>query len=230
MRQKMPKNTSESGNVLFIILIAVALFAALSYAVTSSSRSGGGNISKEKIALEIGQIEQFISSVRQEIMRIKIIGGYDYYNIDYSGFYSQPARNNFCTNNGCRLFSTNGGNLTPRSDLSLATYWFGNISVQDVGSDLKDFIMLGTLTEEICTAINDKYGIDHPGGNPPYDSWNWWYGGGFQRYGGNLASEVDLSGPPTLGEDNVPSIAGKDIFCTLDGWNNYRLVVVLGER
>ncbi len=63
---------SESGNVLFLILIAVVLFAALSYAVTQSTRSGGGDASSETNLVNSAQITQYPASIKTAITRMNV--------------------------------------------------------------------------------------------------------------------------------------------------------------
>src|SRR5690606_14672174 len=64
------KAQSESGNVLFLILIAVVLFAALSYAVTQSTRSGGGGASQETSLISSANVTQYPASIRTAILRM----------------------------------------------------------------------------------------------------------------------------------------------------------------
>jgi len=66
------RDARESGNVLFLILIAVALFAALSYAVTQSSRSGGNESTGEKSIISGAQVTQYPAGVRTSIVRMLI--------------------------------------------------------------------------------------------------------------------------------------------------------------
>lgn len=54
---------SSSGNALFLILIAVALFAALSCAVTNSGRGGGGT-DKEQAIIESTRLNKFVASAQ----------------------------------------------------------------------------------------------------------------------------------------------------------------------
>ena len=68
-------NRAEAGNILFLILIAVALFAALSFAITQSTRSGGGSATSEQIALDASQLMQLTSTYRSAITRMKISNG-----------------------------------------------------------------------------------------------------------------------------------------------------------
>lgn len=68
---------SESGNVLFLILIAVALFAALSYAVTQSTRSGGGDAGRETTLVNAAQITQYPASVKTAITRMVVSNSVD---------------------------------------------------------------------------------------------------------------------------------------------------------
>ncbi len=64
----------QAGNALFLILIAVALFAALSYAVTQSGR-GGGNIDREQTALEAAQLIQYITQVQTAVDKMMLLNG-----------------------------------------------------------------------------------------------------------------------------------------------------------
>lgn len=63
----------QKGNVLFLILIAVALFAALSYAVTQSSRSGG-DASRETNVINTSSLTQYPNQVRTAVLRLVIAG------------------------------------------------------------------------------------------------------------------------------------------------------------
>lgn len=109
----------QSGNVLFLILIAVALFAVLSYAVTSSTRSGGGSITKEKAKSNAAAIIEYGASLRSAIMRMKVSNGCTNTNLDFSntiykkntGTAMNSANSTAPADKKCHLFAAEGGNL-----------------------------------------------------------------------------------------------------------------------
>lgn len=112
---------NRNGNALFLILIAVALFAALSYAVTNSGRGGGG-VDRETAVLQASEILQYGSSIATAITRMKIISGcqdteisfhYDSNNdgdldTDGSDDYYNP---NSAGKTECYVFHRDGGGL-----------------------------------------------------------------------------------------------------------------------
>lgn len=223
----------SSGNILFLILIAVALFAALSYAITSSSRSGESNLSRDKAKIIAGEVIQYAASLEQAISRIMIINGYgvEYLDVDdNSGYVVQNANTN-CSSNKCKLFHPEGGQAIPKllpanaTNLN-ATNWskidnrsrlfFMIVPVKDVGSDAADLLLLyGAVKQEVCDEINIKLGIHARGASRPFDAH-----GAFLTQQGNLIPYPQPTG--MLGEEDA-RIAGKRSFCITkaDLWGNY---------
>lgn len=72
MRTRYKTRLKQSGNILFLILLAVVLFAALSYAVTSSMRGGGNDSSDETAELAASQITQYGALVKAAIDRLRL--------------------------------------------------------------------------------------------------------------------------------------------------------------
>lgn len=165
------KKSKYSGNVLFLILLAVALFAALSYAVTQSSRSGGNSISGEQAELFAAQIVQYASNMEQTIQRLRLSNGCRDTQISFNfdnngnGDYTDPGEDYNNTNSPedlrCHVFHPNGGNLA-RPDFDEGMF---DSSLE--GTTLVPFIYgteaysiscvenVGTDTDTNCTAAGD---------------------------------------------------------------------------
>jgi len=71
--KKIMRNKGERGNALFLILIAVALFAALSYAITQSGR-GGGSVTSQTNLITAGQVTEQPADIRSAVARMMVTG------------------------------------------------------------------------------------------------------------------------------------------------------------
>lgn len=176
---------NNNGNVLFLILIAVALFAALSYAVTKST-SGGGSADKEKMALNASQMIQFGDDVNFAVLRMLTTGGYSKSQISFEN--DGNAANANCTVDDCKVFHTNGG-AVKYWDLpiawrgphgSSAPLWRWNFSkdapVIDIGTNCANascndvMLLYRAISRDLCIAINNTLSITNPAGEPPENS------------------------------------------------------------
>lgn len=97
----------QSGNVLFLILIAVVLFAALSYAVTKSSSGGGGNISREQAKLDQAELENYLLAVHTGVQRLTIVRGCE--SVDFT-----PPADWVAGDKSCHLFHPDGARVSYR--------------------------------------------------------------------------------------------------------------------
>ncbi|MGM0423208.1 MAG: hypothetical protein ACQEQL_08960 [Pseudomonadota bacterium] len=158
----------KSGNALFLILIAVALFAALSYAVTQSGR-GGGDISREQEEIAVAQVAQYIGQIEQALLRLQVINGcsdtdisFDHASWGHGNYtHTSPAAEE------CQIFHANGGgasyqtisenilNTTQSGNTGYGQYAFsGGLWIFQSGDAGVDLTMIaGNLTESACLKI-----------------------------------------------------------------------------
>lgn len=180
---------SESGNALFYILIAVALLAALSYAVTFGSRATVNNLDRDRINLLSSEILEYANIIANGVSQLRLRG----YRPDNISFESpQTAANDYiginCTTNDheCKVFHPSGGGLVwkfvPEQALESAhdgstDYGWWSISgyydIDEIGTNCadetcKDLVAYANyLRRDVCIALNDLLNVTNPGGEPP---------------------------------------------------------------
>lgn len=179
------KQRPEAGNALFLILIALALFAALSYAVTTSSRSGG-NVDREQAEINSASLYQYIASLRATVQRMALTNGSGatslMFNNDvytsYDGSLVLPMGTPSAAAASNYVFHPDGGGMpaltfeemsencgashcTDGSFPSAGHVKFYYANLEDVGSDEADIIaVIFSPTSEVCKRLNNSAGIE----------------------------------------------------------------------
>tara|TARA_B100000780_G_scaffold279030_1_gene255066 strand:- start:1147 stop:1884 length:738 start_codon:yes stop_codon:yes gene_type:complete len=220
----------ERGNVLFLILIAVALFAALSYAVTSSSRSGGGDANDESALVRSAQITQYPSSVRTSMIRMMVSNSIDPTDMIFAGpsDFSTACDDVNVERPNC-VFHPLGGAATLTNipaDLMVGTVageWVfsANYEIVDIGtsdtaaSDAGNDIIafLPGITNGLCARINEELGIS---GNTTDAGTDWDLTDTSEymddaAYWATVSTETDI-----IGDGATAGLAGQAFGCLTD--------------
>jgi hypothetical protein len=168
----------QKGNALFLILIAVALFAALSYALTQSGR-GSGTTAKEQAVLKAAEVSSFFGEIQAAISRL-LLGGCSESQITfensvylgsgsgpYGGGLMLPPGSNAASpsDKRCHIFDTAGGGVVPMIIQGLVGPvpggawaipghpWFATESIPGVGTSAPDIVVsYAHVPESVCRA------------------------------------------------------------------------------
>tara|TARA_B100000378_G_scaffold276927_1_gene275904 strand:- start:1255 stop:1941 length:687 start_codon:yes stop_codon:yes gene_type:complete len=190
---------ANQGNVLFIILIAIVLFASLTYAVTRTTQTGS-NIDSEQNVLAVGEVLQYASSLRTAVAQI--IAFQPNFDIDTLSFENDADAdydNANCTDGSCKVFDPAGGglnwNTSPPQGINDGSSYVYSVRnrIEGVGSDSPSglstdlALLLPNVTQAACEAFNEALRLDIPSipqeedntiGTSKYAGGSWPYGGG----------------------------------------------------
>ena len=152
-----PRSRSESGNVVFFVLLAVVLIGLVTVAIRSGGE--GGNIDRENMIIRASEMRQYASELERGIAFIMQDGASE----SEIRFASSAADvyGNVNTTPTRQVFNELGGGVTfqaPPSEISNAQHWefYGNTHLPDVGTARPELIaVLPDVTLEFCQYINE---------------------------------------------------------------------------
>lgn len=219
----MKTKYTQKGNVLFLILIAVALFAALSYAVTQSSRSGG-DAGRETNILNSAQLTQYPNQIRTAMIRM-IIEGTPVTSLEFNapsdfGTLTNPARGVFHPTGGGAVYQRvpgemmangNPGTWTFNMEFEVPQIGLSDGATSLAGNDVIAFI--AGLNQDVCTRLNieaEISGIPVIGADLS--------GTSAGDYGANMTNGYDVSTARGVELDNAnDDFTGKPYGCFENG-------------
>ena len=205
---------AERGNMLFLILIAAALFAALSYVVAQSSRSGGGDAARDKARLAAADIMNQATAVQTSVGRLLIGGCLDTDLSFESGNDTVHVNPGAPVDNHCHVFHPAGGGTPPRqADPQYAGdprfYYVSSSAITNIATTCTDpscadlTMNLYDVGEVLCEELNTANGYRVAVTDLPTDTQAGCPFEGTYDCAGNGNAEIVFASPELRGKNSV---------------------------
>lgn len=178
---------SQSGNVLFYILVAVALLAALSYAVSASSRGSVQQLGEERARLYAVQLIEYADAMALGVAQLRLRGtDLESLCFDHDRWGGADYSHAGCADTRNRVFHPDGAAIAwanaPEQAMDAASLpdnlWhvYADNEVQGVGTttgaaDGADLVLMADeLSLAVCQQINRLLGVTDATSAPPVDT------------------------------------------------------------
>lgn len=153
---------SESGNIIFFILIAIVMIGL----VTAALRSGGlesANIDREDLSIKISQVRQNAGELERAVTLV-MQNGISESAISFASPDAPSDYGTYDANAAAEVFNPKGGGARyrrPPSGINDGSGWefYGSTVLPNVGSDQTDLVaVLPHVTKAFCDKVNAANG------------------------------------------------------------------------
>ncbi len=156
-----PQNNTERGNILFMVLIAVALIGLLTAAIMNTGGGESANIDDEKLVIRASEVQRHASELERAVLFIMNNGKSEaelrFMHPDAPSSYGDLSSD---TDPSDQVFHQSGGGAGYKAapeDVNDGSRWefYGGTAIPGVGSDRAELIaVLPNVTQQFCEHIN----------------------------------------------------------------------------
>jgi len=157
--------TSEQGNILFMILLAVVLIGLLTAAIQSTNHSDGSNIDKETLSIRASEVRQYAAELERSVHFITESGKSEsdvrFAHPEADASYGDLVADADKTD---QVFSPDGGAASykkPPAGINDASPWefYAGTQIPGIGTAAADLVaVLPNVTQDFCNAVNTMNG------------------------------------------------------------------------
>jgi len=184
------KINTESGSVFFYILIAIFLFATLTYILSDNSRTNASIITEEQAKVAAQEIIEYGDAVANAVQKLVLRGCSDteisfendvIVHGDDTKYYTT---HDVITPDECKVHNTMGGGIGAKRFAEYAeqhtsdpirpkagSFYPHDTTFTNQGSNNIDLLLHGRrLKKQICLEINNILNVPNPANNIPIDN------------------------------------------------------------